>query len=54
MGIYTAFLDVAMALGSPALGWIAGHIDLGSLFLASAFVVLSTAAIAVKLMQRPA
>ncbi len=54
MGIYTAFLDVAMALGSPALGWIAGHIDLGSVFLASAFVVLSTAGIAVKLMQRPA
>jgi predicted MFS family arabinose efflux permease len=54
MGIYNAFLDVAMAIRSPVLGWIAGHIDLGSVFLVSAFVVLSIAGIAVKLIQRPA
>ncbi|WP_075657442.1 MFS transporter [Pseudochrobactrum sp. B5] len=52
MGIYTAFLDVAMAVGSPALGWIAGHVGLGAVFLASAIVVFCTAGIALRLMQR--
>ena len=54
MGIYTAFLDVAMAVGSPALGWIAGHVGLGAVFLASAIVVFCTAGIALRLMQRSA
>ncbi|CCH07582.1 Xanthine transporter,putative [Achromobacter xylosoxidans NH44784-1996] len=54
MGIYTAFLDVAMAIGSPALGWIAGQAGLGAVFIASALVVLCTAGIAVRLLQRPA
>ena len=54
MGIYTAFLDVAMAVGSPALGWIAGHIGLGAVFLASAIVVFCTAGIALRLIQRSA
>ncbi|MBP1847887.1 MFS family permease [Rhizobium petrolearium] len=52
MGIYTAFLDVAMAVGSPVLGWIADHVGLGAVFLASAIVVFCTAGIAVRLMQR--
>lgn len=54
MGIYTAFLDVAMAIGSPALGWIAGRAGLGAVFIASALVVLCTTGIAVRLLQRPA
>lgn len=54
MGIYTAFLDVAMAIGSPALGWIAGHAGLGAVFIASALVVLCTAGIAARLLQRSA
>ena len=54
MGIYTAFLDVAMAIGSPALGWIAGQAGLGTVFIASALVVLSTAGIAIRLMQSQA
>ncbi|MGA3891801.1 arabinose transporter [Ralstonia nicotianae] len=54
MGIYTAFLDVAMAIGSPALGWIAGQAGLGAIFIASALVVLCTAGIAIRLLQRPA
>ena len=33
MGMYTAFLDVALGLGSPALGLIAGWAGLGSVFL---------------------
>jgi MFS family permease len=53
MGIYTAFLDVALGLGSPALGLIAGWSGLGSVFLASALVVLCTTAIAARLLNTP-
>ncbi|MGX9943162.1 hypothetical protein ACTG4Q_11880 [Bradyrhizobium denitrificans] len=49
MGIYTVFLDVAMALGSPALGWIAGQEDLSVVFGVSAGVNLCTAAVALHL-----
>ncbi|QMV73383.1 arabinose transporter [Comamonas piscis] len=52
MGIYTAFLDVAMAIGSPALGWVAGQAGLAAVYLASALVVLVTAAIAARLWRR--
>jgi MFS family permease len=34
MGAYTAFLDVALGFGSPALGLIAGWAGLGSVFIA--------------------
>jgi MFS family permease len=50
MGIYTVFLDVALGFGSPALGLIAGWTGLGSVFLASAVVVLCTAIVAVALL----
>lgn len=53
MGIYTAFLDVAMAIGSPALGWVGGHLGLNAIFLAGALVVLSTAIVAFLLLKRP-
>lgn len=49
MGIYTVFLDVAMALGSPALGWIAGKEGLSAVFLTSAVVTFCTTAIALHL-----
>lgn len=52
MGIYTAFLDVAMAIGSPALGWVGGHLGLNSIFLAGALAVLSTAVVAFLLLKR--
>src|SRR5262249_26004840 len=52
MGLYTAFLDVAMAAGSPALGWVGGHAGLGAVFLVSAVVVLCTAVVAVRLLHR--
>ncbi|MGX7875208.1 MFS transporter [Mesorhizobium sp. ORM6] len=42
MGIYTAFLDVAMALGSPALGWAADRAGLSVVFLISAGVTFCT------------
>jgi len=53
MGIYTAFLDVAMAIGSPALGWIGGHLGLNTIFLAGALAELSTAMVALLLLKRP-
>ncbi|MBV8615332.1 MAG: arabinose transporter [Acetobacteraceae bacterium] len=53
MGAYTAFLDVALGFGSPALGLVAGWAGLGAVFLAGALVVLGAAAIAVRLLQAP-
>jgi predicted MFS family arabinose efflux permease len=50
MGIYTAFLDVAMAIGSPGLGWIGGHVGINAVFLAGALVVLCTAGVASRLL----
>ena len=51
MGIYTMFLDVALGLGSPALGLIASWTGLGSVFLASAGVVLCTSIIVLRLIR---
>ncbi|MBN3851799.1 MFS transporter [Paraburkholderia sp. Ac-20340] len=52
MGVYTAFLDVAMAVGSPLLGCLGGLVGLGGVFLASAAVVACTAGIAGRLVCR--
>jgi MFS family permease len=56
MGIYTVFLDIAMAIGSPALGWVADWNGLSTVFIVSAGVTLGTAAIALRLflVGRPA
>jgi predicted MFS family arabinose efflux permease len=53
MGTYTAFLDLALGFGSPVLGLMAGWAGLGSVFLASALVVLCAAAIAARLLRAP-
>jgi MFS family permease len=53
MGAYTAFLDLSLGLSSPALGLVAGGFGLGAVFLASALVVLGSAAIAVRLLNAP-
>ncbi len=53
MGIYTAFLDVALGLGSPALGLMAGWTGLGSVFLASSVIVLGAAVVAAALLCSP-
>ncbi len=50
MGAYTAFLDVALGLASPALGLIAGVADLGTVFLVSTLVVLCAVVIAGRLL----
>ena len=51
MGAYTAFLDVALAVASPALGLIAAVADLGAVFLASSLSVLCAAGVAIRLLQ---
>ena len=53
MGAYTACLDLALGLASPALGLIAGVAGLGAVFLAGALVVLGAAAVAARLIQTP-
>ena len=50
MGAYTAFLDVALGFGSPALGRIAGWSGLGSVFLAGALIVFGATAFVVRLL----
>jgi MFS family permease len=46
MGAYTAFLDVALGFGTPALGLLAERAGLGSTFVASVLAALGAAAIA--------
>ena len=53
MGAYTVFLDVALGLGSPALGLIAGYAGLGAVFLASTLTVLCGAVVAALLLRSP-
>ncbi|SAK79609.1 major facilitator transporter [Caballeronia hypogeia] len=52
MGVYTVFLDVAMAVGRPALGWVGGHAGLRAVFLVSAVAVACTAAVAIQLIRK--
>jgi MFS family permease len=51
MGAYTAFLDTALGLGSPALGLIAIGADLDAVFLTSSLIVLAAAAVAFGLLR---
>jgi len=46
MGIYTAYLDVAMAPGSPTLGWIADESGVSTVFVVSAGITFRTVAVA--------
>ena len=54
MGAYTAFLDLAQGVASPALGLIASGTGLNVLFLASAITVLCAVVVAWWLMAHPA
>lgn len=54
MGAYTAFLDAAQGLASPALGLIARGAGLSVVFLASAITVLSAMIVASWLLMHPA
>ncbi|HEX6014390.1 MAG TPA: MFS transporter, partial [Geminicoccaceae bacterium] len=53
MGAYTACLDLALGVASPALGLIAGGAGLGAVFLASTLVVLCASAVAARLLNAP-
>jgi hypothetical protein len=50
MGAYTAFLDVALGFGVPALGPVADFAGLGAPFAAGMLVAFGAAAIAAALM----
>lgn len=50
-GIYTVFLDIAMAAGSPALGWVADLKGLKAVFVVSAGVTLGAATIGLQLLR---
>ncbi|MCK1744088.1 arabinose transporter [Bradyrhizobium sp. 139] len=53
MGAYTAFLDLAQGLASPALGLVAKGAGLNVVFLVSAITVLCAAFVASWLMMNP-
>jgi len=53
MGAYTAFLDVALGFGTPALGFLAEHAGLGAVFGASMGAALGAGAIAAALLFKP-
>jgi len=52
-GAYTAFLDLAQGLASPALGLVAKAAGLNVVFLVSAITVLCAALIALWLIAYP-
>lgn len=54
MGAYTAFLDLAQGLASPALGLVATGARMNVVFLASAATVLGAVFVAAWLMKHPA
>jgi MFS family permease len=49
MGAYTAFLDLALGVGGPALGLVAGSAGLATVFLVGALVALVGVPIALRL-----
>jgi MFS family permease len=50
IGAYTVFLDVALGLGCPALGLIAGWAGLRAVFLATSIIVAGAAVVAARLL----
>jgi len=51
MGAYTAFLDVALGFGTPALGLLANIAGLSAVFLASAVAALCAVPIAASFLR---
>ncbi len=52
MGAYTAFLDVALGLGTPALGLLADRFGLDTAFVAATLAALGAAAVAAAMLYR--
>src|SRR5207302_10681809 len=53
MGAYTAFLDVALGLGTPALGLLAEFAGVGAAFVGSMVAAFCAAGIAAALLYTP-
>lgn len=53
MGAFTAFLDLALGVATPALGLVADHAGLSSVFLVSTVVTLGAAVVAARLLRAP-
>ena len=53
VGVYTACLDLALGVTSPALGLIANGAGLRAVYLVSMLVVLCSAGVAVRLLYAP-
>jgi len=51
MGAYTAFLDLSLGLANPALGLVANHAGLDSVFLVSTILVLGAAVISLRILK---
>lgn len=51
MGAYTAFLDLALGIANPVLGYIADAFDMSRIFIISAIIVLFSAFIAAFLLK---
>ena len=49
IGVYTAYLDVALGGLLPLLGWLGGKAGLGAVFLASALLSLAAVPLAIRL-----
>ena len=49
MGAYTAFLDLALGVSGPVLGWVASGTGVRAVYLVSALVVLGATGIALRL-----
>jgi predicted MFS family arabinose efflux permease len=54
MGAYTAFLDVALGFGTPALGLLASVAGLNAVFIVSALAALCAAPIAASFLRASA
>jgi MFS family permease len=51
MGTYTAFLDLALGIASPALGLVANQSGIAAVFLVSTLLVMGAAGIAMRLLN---
>jgi MFS family permease len=51
MGSYTACLDLALGIAGPGLGVVAAHYGIGSIYLVTTVLVLSSGLVAFRLMK---
>jgi len=50
MGIYSAYLDLALGIANPLLGYVAGHQGLRAVFLVSALLVAGASVVATRML----